>query len=219
MERKLSFIHILVIITAIAAASLIAAGAIYEVSTPPVKSHGLLTDGRPRIGRLEAKIELLLIEDFRCGACQYFTQKIFPEIDEKYIETGKAYCIMVPVSFLEGSQPLANAVLAVYKLAPDRFLPYLHALMDFYYLQEVGHAAQTQLLELAQNVGGIDVNRLRDYIETNRFALQLEQNIEWAKRLMGRDFGTPAFFINGIRTSTTSAETISALIEKVDKKQ
>jgi protein-disulfide isomerase len=219
MERKPSFIHILVIVTAIVAASLIAAGAVYEVSTPSVKTTGLLTDGRPRIGRIGAKIELLLIEDFRCGACQYFTQKIFPEIEEAYIETGKAYCVMVPVAFLEGSGPLANAAVAVYKLAPDRFLPFLHALIDFYYTHDVGYAVQSQLLQLAQDVGGIDLNRFRESVETNRFSPLIEQNFDWAKRLMGRDFGTPALFVNGIRASITSAQAISALIEKVDKKQ
>jgi protein-disulfide isomerase len=218
MGRKPSFIHILVLATAFAAATLIAAGAVYEVSTPIVKPNAVLTDGRPRIGRLEAKIELLLIEDFRCGACQYFTQKIFPEIYEKYIETGRAYCVMVPVSFLEGSEPLANAALSVYKLAPDSFLPYLHDLMDFFSKQEVGDV-QAQLLELAKNIGGIDLNRLKECIETNCFSPDLEQNLEWAKRMMGRDFGTPTFFVNGIRTSTSSVEAIEALIEKVEIKQ
>gem|GEM_PF-1274608 len=218
MDRKPTFFHVLVIATAIGAASLIAAGAVYEVSTPPAMANTQLTDGRPRIGHLEAKVELVLIEDVRCGACQYFTQKIFPEIYEKYIETGRAYCVMVPVSFLDGSRPLSNAALAVYKLAPDRFLPYLHALLEFYCRRDVGYAVQKELLELAQNVGGIDLKRMRECIETNCFLPQLEQNFEWAKRILGRDFGTPTLFVNGIRSSTTSAEAIAAHIEKMEKK-
>jgi protein-disulfide isomerase len=219
MDKKPSFLHVLVIATAIAAASLIAVGAVYEVSTPSATTSTQLTDGRPRIGRLEAKVELVLIEDIRCGACQYFTQKIFPEIYRDYIESGRAFCVVVPVSFLEGSRPLSNAVLAVNKLAPDRFLPFLHALLDFYYRRDVGYAVQAELLEVAKIVGGIDLKRLKECIETSCFSTHLDQNFEWAKRMMGRDFSTPTLFVNGIRISATSAGSIAALIEKMEKKQ
>jgi protein-disulfide isomerase len=216
MGTKPLFIHLLVIGTAIAAAALIAAGAVYEVSTPPAMTRAEISDARPRIGRLEAKTEIILIEDFLCGPCQYFTQKIFPEIYEKFIETGHAYCIIVPVSFIEGSEPLANAALSVNRLAPDRFLPFLHALIDHISKRDDRKIEPALLLEVAQNVGGIDIDRLRKCIETDCFSLQLEQNLEWEKKMMGRSFGTPSLFVDGIRTSTSSIETIEAEIEKVN---
>lgn len=217
MDKKPTFFHFLVIATAIAAAALIAAGAIYEVETPAIKTSALHIDGRPRIGRLEAKIELVLIEDLRCGPCHFFTQKIFPAIAQKYIETGRAFCVVVPVSFLEGSVPLANAALSVYKLAPDRFLPYFNAVSDSFYMRDLDDQVESQLLELADQVGGIDLNKLKVCIETNCFSMELEQNLDWAKRIMGREFGTPTLFVNGIRSSTTSIEAVSSLIEKMEK--
>jgi protein-disulfide isomerase len=217
MEQPSKILRILVFITALVAASLIAVGAVYEVSMPAAKAHDLVLDGRPRIGRLEAKIELVLVEDLRCGACQYFTQKVFPEIQRRYIDTGLAYCIIVPVSFLEGSQPISNAALAVYQLAPERFLPFVHALCDFYHDREVGYDVQDELIQIAEQVGGIDLPKLKEYIAANSFARQLDQNFDWAKRIMGHKFGTPALFVNGVRTSIASAEAISAQIEKLEK--
>jgi protein-disulfide isomerase len=213
MGRKRSFIQILVLATALIAALLIAGGAVYEASATP-GTRVMLVEGRPRIGRMEAKVELVLIEDLRCGACRFFTEKVFPHIEREYIETGKAYCIMVPVSFLEGSKPLANAALAVYQIAPDRFLSYLHALFEHFNGRSSNGYESKALIDLAEKVGGIDLNQLRECIDSNCFALQLEQNLDWAKRIMGRDFGTPALYINGMKTSP-SLEKIKERIERL----
>jgi len=218
MERKPVLIRFLVAVTAAAAAVLIAIGAMYKVSIPYARVNALQTEGRPRIGQLEARVQLLLIEDLRCEACQYFTQEIFPEIYERYIQTGRAYCVIVPVSFLEGSHYLANAALSIYQLAPDHFLSYLHSLVDFDNENEAGDDIQAQLVKLAEKFEGIDFGRLRNLIETNRFLPELERNFEWAKSVMGKNFGTPAFYVNGIRTPT-SIEAIEAQIEKAERKR
>jgi protein-disulfide isomerase len=216
MAKKPTFLQILVLTTALAASVLIAVGAVYEASAPPQTSE-LLAEGRPRIGRLEAKIELVLIEDFRCGACRYFSEKIFPHIQKTYIDTGLAYCVIVPVSFLDGSEPLANAALAVYKLAPERLLPYMHALFDHFNGRESNGMEPKEVIEVAEKVGGIDVKRLRELVEANAFAMQLEKNLDWAQRIMGRNFGTPAFYVNGMKTSTSSIEAVIRRIEKLER--
>ncbi|MBF8263475.1 MAG: dsbA [Parachlamydiales bacterium] len=216
MDRKPTFIHLLVIATAVVSALLIAIGAVYEASVP-LETNELRAEGRPRIGRLEAKVEMVLIEDPRCGACYYFMENIFPEIYEKYIETGRAYCIVVPVSFLEGSEPLANAILAVNKQAPEQFLAFLHAVFVHFHGRESNGWEQKEVLDVAQSVGGIDLKRLRDCILTNCYSKQLEQNFDWGKRIMGRDFGVPTLYINGMRTSIRSADAIGERIEKLEK--
>ena len=215
MGKKHTFLQILVLATATVAALMIAVGAIYEASAS-WKLSDLQADGRARIGRLEAKIELVVIEDFKCGACRFFTEKIFPKIQQTYIDTGKAFCIVVPVSFLDGSKPLANAALAVYKIAPNRFVPFLHAMFDHFYGRRSNGMEQKELLEIAEKIGGIDLKRLRDSVESNAFYPQIEQNLDWAKRLMGNNFGTPTLYINGIRTSTGSLEQVQESLSKLE---
>ena len=218
MGKKHTFLQILVLSTATVAALMIAVGAIYEASAS-WKPTDLQTDGRPRIGRLEAKIEMVVIEDFRCGACRFFTEKIFPHIQSDYIDTGKAFCIVVPVSFLEGSKPLANASLAVYKIAPDRFVSFWHAIFNQFYGRRSNGMEQKEILEIAEKIGGIDLKKMREYVESNAFYPQLDQNLDWAKRIMGNDFGTPALYVNGIRTSTSSVESIQERMEKLERER
>jgi protein-disulfide isomerase len=211
MNGKNSRLQFLVIVTSLAAALIIAVGAYFEASSAP-SSQIVGGSGRPRIGQLSAKIEILVIEDIRCQACQFFTEKIFPRIHEKYIETGRAYCIIVPVSFLEGSRRLANAALAVHHIAPEKFLSYyqeLFSLKD----QELN---KDLLLSLAKKVGNIDVGKLSDCIETECYSRDLEENLAWAQRIMGRHFGTPALYINGMKISALSFEQISQKIEKLE---
>lgn len=215
MEQKPGFLHFLVIATAIISALLIAVGAVFEAQAPQ-ETNEILSEGRPRIGKLEAKIEMVLIEDLRCSACHFFSEKIFPDIDKEYIQTGRAYCIVVPVSFLEGSEPLANAILAVYKLSPERFVDYWHAVFEHFNGREYNGREILELMDLAEEVGGIDLNLLRQYLETDHFSLQLKENIDWARRIMGRNFGTPALYINGLRTSTGSVEAVKARIDKLE---
>lgn len=219
MDKKPAFTHFLVIATAVGAALLIVFGAIYEASAPAKEDGSMAEESRPRIGRRDAKIEMVLIEDLRCGACCYFTEKIFPDIYEKYIATGRACCIVVPVSFLEGSEPLANAALAVNKIAPERFLAFVHAVFRRFNGIKSDGLEQNGVLEAARSVGGIDIDRLKECVLADCFSKRLEENLEWAKRIMGQKFGTPALYVNGIRTSTRSVALVSDRIEKLEKNQ
>jgi protein-disulfide isomerase len=216
MERNRKLIHFLVFATAVIAALLIAAGAVYEVSIPSTRTE-LAGIGRPRIGRLEAKVELILIEDLRCGACSYFTQKIFSQIQEEFIDWGQAYWVLVPVAFLEGSEPVANAALGVYNLAPERFLSYVHALIDYLNESDSDDFLREELIEIAKEVGGIDLQLLGECINTNRYGPQLKENFEWAKKIMGTDFATPTLFVEGVKVKTTSIKAVQSRIEKLEK--
>ena len=106
MRKKHSFLQILVLATATVAACMIVAGSVYEASTS-WKIDDLEVEGRPRIGRLEARIEMVVVEDFRCSACQLFSEKIFPQIQQTYIDEGRAFCMFVPVAFLVQSKSLS----------------------------------------------------------------------------------------------------------------
>ena len=163
--------------------------------------------GNPVIGLPQAPVGLILVEDFHCHFCRIFSLEIFPKIQEQFLDTGLAYCVYVPVAFLAGSKPLANAALAVYHHAPDRFVPYMHALFE-------KSAKENDLIPIAQQIGGIDLDTLQTCIETDCFSEQIEGNLSWAKQLMGPNFSVPALFVNGVRTPTSSFDVIAKEIER-----
>jgi protein-disulfide isomerase len=203
---------ILVLVTALVAIlGIIFFGSLRESSLPPPK-ESLKIEGHPLVGRRDAKIILVLMEDFLCPACREFVDTVLPLIQEKYIDTGIAYCVFVPLGLSEESKKLANAALAVYRLAPLRFLDFVYAIYNDYR----GTSSKEELLALAKRVGEIDLAQLETCIDVDCFQAQIAQNLEWAKRIMGKDFGVPALYVNGIPTSTASFDGVAKRIERFE---
>lgn len=171
-------------------------------SKPPVAVHVKAT-AFPTMGPASAPIEIVLIEDFQCRTCREFSQKIIPKIQAEYIQSGRARFVLVPVSFLSGSQMIANAALEVYKQSADRFFPYLKEILGY-----EGVVKKEDLLKIAQRVGGINVERLSACIDNGCHNRELDKNLNWAREIMGAQFRTPALYINGAPGSTYSFEAI-----------
>ena len=219
MRPKKTLQQLVVLAASAVAIALVLAAFVYRwvASSQPVPI--MVTDGHPSIGSRDAKIGLLIVEDFRCSACRTFIEEVFPQVRERYIDTGIAYCILVPVAFLDGSKPLANAALAVFKLAPDRFFTFVHAVFKHFGTREIHGSERSELLKIAQDVGGIDLDALQKCVESNCYFAELDRNLHWAERIMGKEFGVPALYINGIPTSTVSLEGIAGRIEKIYRSQ
>lgn len=217
MELKKEPHQIFVLVVALVACLLFSSGIVYRkfLASKPVPI--MMTDGHPSLGSRDARIGILIIEDFRCCACRAFIEEVFPKIKKRYIDTGVAYCILVPVAFLDGSKPLANAALAVYKIAPERFFPYVHAIFKHFGMREIHGSERDELVKIAEQVGGIDMKVLQHCVESNCHFAELDRNLNWAERIMGKDFGVPALFVNGIPTSTGSLDAISHRIEKMKR--
>lgn len=166
------------------------------------------TTGQPTIGT--GKIEVVLFEDLCCKNCRVFAEEVLPQITSQYVETGKARLTVFPISFGEKSKPLANAALAVYKITPGRFISFLLGLLhDKASMRE-------EILAVASKVGGIDLRQLAMSIDHRLYYKEVDQNLIYAKMLMGDDFGTPTLFVNGIETSTESFRAFSRRMQQVE---
>ncbi|MES2272688.1 MAG: thioredoxin domain-containing protein [Chlamydiota bacterium] len=206
---------VLVLATAFAAFLIFSGGAAYQFFREP-NSVVIETKGYPTLGKARAKVEIVVIEDFRCYHCREFSKKVFPQIRERYIDPGKARYTVVPVAFLPGSKPIANAALEVNKRAPDRFFLYLHEI--FLHSQEKA-ISEKKLLEMAQKVGGIDLVQLKACMETHCHYDELNKNLEWAKSITEKNFVTPAVYVNGIPTSSLSFPAIQERIDQILKEK
>lgn len=178
----------------------------YERSQIPLPMAVRL-DGYPPIG--QGPIELVLFEDFLCPSCKIFSEEVMPEIVDQLLTPGKARLIMIPIALGPASRPIANAAIAVYKMAPLRFLPFLFALLR--------NSSQTRdaILDAAAEVGGIDMRKLVRAIDFRLYYGELERNLEWGRYLMGDQFGTPSLFVNGVQTSTSSFDAITYRIRQI----
>ncbi len=206
MEQKKK----LVLVTLAAAFFIFICMTIYEVSRAPdqIKTQ---TAGFLAVGKESAKIELILIEDFRCRNCIAFSLNILPKIESEYLSTGKIRFTIVPVSFLAGSKAIANAAIEVYRQKPDFFLGYLK---DVMMQAQEGDIQTADLMRLARRMNGLDLAKLYHCIEQGCHNKELEENLEWARSTMGSKFKTPSLFINGEAGSTFSFEAVKYQIDQ-----
>lgn len=173
--------------------------------------------GCPVFGEVNAPVKMLLFEDFRCGHCQIFNKEVLPKIQEKYIDSGHVQFTLIPLAFLAGSKPLANAVLELCDIAPDRLLPYIYELSRWTDEGESLSTVQQKLVDLAKRIGGIDLQEFHLCVMTDCQEMRLDKNLELAKQIMGRDVETPALYINGVSSSAHSFEEIQSRVETLLK--
>ncbi|HSX13526.1 MAG TPA: thioredoxin domain-containing protein [Chlamydiales bacterium] len=198
-----------VIITVIVALLVLIGAGVYKTFQLP-NQLTFSTIGHPTIGK--GQFQVVLFEDFACVNCHHFTRNVLPRIAKDYIDTDKARLTVVPVAFEPGSNQLANAAIAVHRIAPSQFLAFIIALSE---MQGIGKSG---ILRVAENVGGIDLERLAYAIDKKIFYGEIERNLAWATSQIP-DFGTPMLFVNGYETSTDSFESLQRRIQQLEKMQ
>lgn len=213
MDEKRVGQKILVIVTGLTALAILITAGIYQAVRIP-EPIVIDTTGQPSIGNPFAPVELVLFEDLRCGTCRDFDAAIMPKLKTRYIDTGQVRYTVVLLSFLEGSKPLANAALAVYRLAPEQFLPFVHKIFQQFLNPPAEGSEKEILLSIARQLGGIDLLQLEKCIDTRCHYETLDQNFFWAKKLMGNDLKTPSLYVNGVATPVLPFRAVQTQIER-----
>ncbi len=196
-----------VLATLIAAIVFLGGGIVYK-QTRPLEPIVFNLTGHPSIG--SGPMEFVLFEDFCCTHCRIFTEEIFPQITDKYVSNGKAKLTVVLVAFSEHSKILANAALIVHKIALDQFIPFI---------LELSHSkasGREEILHAAEVIGGINLDQLAHGVDYRLYYADIDQNLVWARSLLGADFGTPSLFINGVEAATDSFGEIVERVRQVE---
>jgi protein-disulfide isomerase len=177
------------------------------------RSTSFVVDERGAIilGRRDAKVELILFEDFQCSHCQLFTESVLPKIQSRYIDTGKVRCVLLPLPLFQGSKALSNAALTIFHTTPDLVFSFLKRSAAEFKNHQVKDAS---LLELASLVDGIDMDRLEHCIEERCYYKEIDKNLKQARKMMNNQVLVPTLYINRIAVSTTSFEAIAEEIER-----
>ncbi|HSX25637.1 MAG TPA: thioredoxin domain-containing protein [Chlamydiales bacterium] len=202
----------LVLVTIGVALTLFLAGSFYQIFRWP-NQLAIEAKNSPTIGGLSAKLEMVAFEDFKCPHCCHFSKEIFPQIKAAYVDTGLARYTIVPLAFLDGSKVVANAVLAVYRQNPSRFLPFIQEVFTRCLADD--ELGEKELFQMAKEVGGINLALFQWCLDTHCYYEELEKNLHGARKLMGRDFATPTLYVDGIFTPTSSFRSMQKRIEKI----
>ena len=148
--------------------------------------------GWPSMGDVYAPIVMVEYSDFTCPFCISFWENTFPEIKEKYIDTGKVR--FVHKNFIIGMG--VEAAEAAYCAAEQgAFWEYHNLLMERSSL-DIEIWPETSVHRRYANGLGINADKLIDCLEKRRYRdMVAVSNME---ALTAGMEGTPTFVINGI---------------------
>lgn len=183
------------------------------------------TADQPSLGRRDAKVEVVVFEEPKCPHCKHFQDEIFPKIKRNYIDTEEIRYTVIPVSFLSGSLPAANALLCVYyqnRRQPNSqlFFTYLNYIYNHQPPSNTDWASDDTLIDMASQAStNIQLSDLRNCLNKQAYRNQIAINTEKARSIMGGRIHTPAVYINGIHMKENSYANISKWIEKAKIQQ
>lgn len=158
-----------------------------------------LAQGHPILGNPKAPVTLIEFGDFKCPVCRRFEETVFPLLKKDYIDTGKVKMTFLNMQFIGPDSVTAGiAGESVYHQNPQAFWQFYDAIYRNQQDESTIWATPEFLVQLAkQHVTGIDVTRLEQDIRTQKYAADVERDMNNGKKL-GIN-AVPAVYVNGVK--------------------
>lgn len=192
----------------------------------PPKSH-IPTNAKnfPTLGNPYAPINITVFEEPSCSACAEFTSEVFPLLKEQYIDTGKVSFTLIPVCFIRGSKPAAQALLCIYHHDPSRpdvnaYMEYFHRLL-MYPKEEGKHWATPEVLtKLAEGLTthsgrAINPKGLMQCVNNNQYDDQIKKNNIYGSQVLGGQLATPTAVVGDYLIEDPTFEELERVIRQI----
>lgn len=179
----------------------------------------------PTIGSPNAPIKIIAFEEPLCSSCYHFSNEVFPKLRTEFIDQGKASFTLIPVSFIKGSQPLAQALLCVYnhnkrKTDPEAYVEYFHRILEQGYHNNFEWDID-EVISLSQDLSTNNHRRiqpkgLKQCIDSGIYIDQLKKNHSYAMSLLDGELATPTIIVGDQKIQDPNFEDIAQAIEQLE---
>jgi len=161
------------------------------------------------IGKEDAPVTIVEYMSMTCPHCREFHKNTYPELKEKYVDTGKVRFILREFPL----DPRAAAAIMLARCAPkDQYFPMVDVLFKRQTVWATAQDARSELLNIAKLAGFT-----QESFEACLTNQQLLDDVNSVRTTAAEDFGvdaTPTFFIDGKRYSgDMSIGQMSAIID------
>ncbi|WP_201456949.1 thioredoxin domain-containing protein [Chlamydia sp. 17-3921] len=196
----------------------------------PPKAH-IPTNAKhfPTLGNPYAPINITVFEEPSCSACAEFSTEVFPLIKKHYIDTGEISFTLIPLCFIRGSKPAAQALYCIYHndaRKPDiqAYMEYFHRLL-IYPKQEGTYWAEPQVLtklaEGLKTLSGRSINAkgLEQCISSKLYNEQIKKNNLYGSRVLGGQLATPTAVVGDYLIEDPTFDEIERVIHQIRQLQ
>lgn len=135
--------------------------------------------------------------DFKCPACKYFHDQVFPQLQSTYIDNGEVRFYFMNFPFIgPDSMIAAEAGLSIFHQKPTSFWDYYNAMYSNQGDERTQWATPNFILRLAtHDVPGINYVLLGQDVATSKYQKEVQAQYDYGQRLGVNS--TPTLFING----------------------
>lgn len=197
---------------ALLAASAIGMGHLAPLAASPVDSEELATPGplgERALGDPDAPVTIVEYASLTCSHCAQFHKLTYPQLKEKYIDTGQVYFIFREFPL----DPVATAAFMLTRCVPEeQYFPFVDALFANLDVWAYTNDRVAGLKQMGRQVG-ITEEKFEACL-TNQ---ELLDGVNWVKQRGAEQFdvnSTPTFFVNGeIHRGALPFEQFEKLIE------
>lgn len=178
-------------------------------------SSKLSYEGQPAFGSADAPVKIAIFEDFKCPACKYFDENVWPKLEKDYLSTNQAQAYFMNYPFLApDSTTAAIAGECVYQQNEANFWEYKAIIYRSQGQESQAWATPSRLVELAREyVPDINTDELKTCLDEKRHAEEVKNDFEMGNVVGVR--GTPSVFVNGTKVENANDYTqLKALIDE-----
>jgi protein-disulfide isomerase len=164
-----------------------AAGARTEVPARPPGPVALNVHGEPFKGSSNAPVAIVEYSDFDCGHCAKFATQIFPQLDAKYVATGKVKLYFRDFPERGNAESFLKAQVARCAGEQGKFW-----VIHDYFFTAKPVLTGSDLSREAELIG-LDLPALKQCLSQPKYALMIQRSATGAEK-MGIE-GTPTFVV------------------------
>lgn len=172
------------------------------------------TMGSPVLGSPDAPITIIEFGDYQCPQCNKWYHDVKPDIEENYIQTGKANLVFVDLAFF-GSDSKKAAQATYCAEEQGKYWEYHSMLYSNQGGINDGWANTENLKKFASGLN-FDMESFNNCLDSDKYQKRVEHNVQVAKK--NGASGTPTFIIitNGKQEKIEGAQPFSVFKQTLD---
>lgn len=146
-----------------------------RIPDPDVKDVEFEIGDNPVMGSSSAQLVIVQFSDYTCSHCELYTKNTFPEIEKKYIDTGKLRYVVIDYP-LPDDIPAIRASEAVHCASEQgKFLEMHEEVM-------IEQQAMENINHMALSIN-LDMKKFNECMDSKRFAGTVNKNISLGDKL------------------------------------
>jgi protein-disulfide isomerase len=176
-------------------------------------------EGEPYIGNANAPITVALYYDYQCPFCKQFEEQVMPQLNDKYIATGKVKVILKDFQFL-GNDSTTGALFgrAMWEAYPDHYYEWFKAMAAAQDEEgDKGFGNLDTIKTLTAKINGVDVAKVEKLMNDKKTEYQAAIDADKAEGAAMGINGTPSVIVGTkLFTALTPAAFFSGISAAID---